>query len=193
MALLVFISLVALAAAHPTRAAAMSALERAIMELPPEAVADIPTGERRIFLNELRRDAPPNKRLDIKNGFLEFYSDGEVPFHVTSMLYIKVFPLIEGGSIILCHMPKPESDSLPSRLRQTFIFTRRKSGWIDLTGQILPKGVYALWRFQPRRASAVIEVGPYKGARRKIFDLIWDGTAFRTQKAKNSEYSYDSL
>jgi hypothetical protein len=173
------------------------------MELPPEAVADIPRSQRAIFLSHLRADEPSKQRLDVKNGFLEFYSDGEVPFLASSMLYMKVFPAKDGGNIVFCHMPKPQADELPPRPGQTFFFAQRDGKWVDVTRDTLPKGVDFLWLFRHSRHSLVLQAGPYKvwkkpdgteacgGDGLRLMDLVWDGTSFHTQTAKSQKFDYD--
>jgi hypothetical protein len=184
------------------RATGASALERAVMELPAEAVADIPQSQRAAFLSHLRADEPPNTRLDVKNGFLEFYSDGEVPFLASSMLYMKVFPDKDGGNIVFCHMPKPQADTLPPRPGQTFFFAQRDGKWVNVTRETLPKGVDILWLFRHSRHSLVLQAGPYKvwkkpdgseacgGEGVRLMDLVWDGTSFRARTAKTPKFEY---
>lgn len=190
-------------AAESRQASGKSVLERAVLELPPDVVADIPQAERSIFLAHLRTDNPTNTRLDVKNGFLEFYADGEVPFHASSMLYMKVFPRKDGGNIVFCHMPKPQADCLPPRPGQTFFFTERDGQWVDVTRKTLPKGVDSLWLFKHRGRSFVLQAGPYNvwkkpdgtdasnGEGVRLKDLVWDGTAFHARTAKTSKFEYD--
>ena len=187
----------------PYHATGAGVLERAVMELPPEAVADIPPSQRAIFLSHLKADEPSNQRLDVKNGFLEFYTDGEVPFLASSMLYMKVFPNKDGGNIVFCHMPKPQADTLPPRPGQTFFFARRDGRWVDVTAETLPKGVDILWLFRHSRHSLVLQAGPYKvwkkpdgseacgGDGVRLMDLLWDGTSFRARTAKSPEFDYN--
>lgn len=184
------------------QAVSKSVLGRAVLELPPAAVADIPRVQRTIFLAHLRADK--NKgRLDVKNGFREFYSDGEVPFLASSMLYMKVFPRKDGGSIVFCHMPKPQADCLPPRPGQTFFFMKRDGQWVDVTQETLPKGVDSLWLFKHRRLSSVLQTGPYKvwkkpdgtdasnGEGLRLKDLVWDGTTFHARTAKTPKFESD--
>jgi hypothetical protein len=198
---------------HPTHAAEVdtgeskfavgaSMLERAVLELPPEAVADIPRSQRAIFLSHLGADEPPNNRLDVKNGFLEFYTDGEVPFFANSMLYMKVFPKKDGGDIVFCHMPKPQADTLPPRPGQTYFFTQRDGKWVDVTKETLPRGVDILWLFRHSRNSLILQAGPYdvwkkpdgmksySGDAKRRLDLVWDRKSFHAQKAKSPTFDY---
>ncbi|QTN32763.1 hypothetical protein HZ994_10605 [Akkermansiaceae bacterium] len=172
------------------------------MELPPEAVADIPFPQRAIFLSHLRSDGPPNPRLDVKNGFLWFYSDGETPFLASSMLYMKVFPIKGGGDIVFCHMPKPQADTMPPRPGQTYFYAHRDGKWVDVTKETLPEGVDILWLFRHSRRSLVLQAGPYKvwkkpdgteacgGDGVRLMDLAWDGRSFRAHTAKSPEFYY---
>lgn len=190
-------------ATESQQASGNSVLERAVLELPPEAVANIPRDERSIFLAHLRTDNPTNTRLDVKNGFLEFYSDGEVPFLASSMLYMKVFPRKDGGNIVFCHMPKPQADELPPRPGQTFFFTERDGQWVDVTRKTLPKGVDVLWRFKHRRRTPVLQAGPYKvwkkpdgtdasnGEGVRLKDLVWDGATFHARTATTRKFEFD--
>lgn len=184
----------------------ISTLEQAVLELPTNALADIPFSERQIFLDHLREDkdadgAPGSQRLDIKHRYLEFYTDGEVPFHATSMLYVKVFTKSDGGVIVFCHMPKPQADGLPARANQTFFFERRKDQWIDVTDKVLPKGIDRMRCFRPQRTTNVIEAGDYAKAivrpggghdYKREFDLFWDGRKFTTRKAPSHEFTLHS-
>jgi len=188
------------------QSANISTLEQAILELPTTALADIPFSERQIFLNHLREDkdaddTPSSQRLDIKHRYLEFYSDGEVPFHATSMLYVKVFTKSDGGVVVFCHMPKPQADGLPARANQTFVFEHRKHQWIDVTDEVLPKGIDRMRCFRPQRITNVIEAGDYaKTIRRpggghyykREIDLFWNGRKFTTQKAPSHEFTFHS-
>lgn len=172
------------------------------MELPPKAVADIPRSQRAMFLSHLRADGPSNQRLDVGNGFLEFYSDGETPFLASSMLYMKVFPGKDGGDIVFCHMPKPQADTRPPRPGQTFFFAHRGGGWVDVTRETLPEGADILWLFRHSRHSLVLQAGPYKvwkkpdgtescsGEGTRLMDLAWDGTSFHARKAKSAKFGY---
>lgn len=187
----------------PKLAVGASLLERAVLELPPEAVADIPRSQRAIFLSHLGADEPPNNRLDVTNGFLEFYTDGEVPFFASSMLYMKVFPKKGGGDIVFCHMPKPQADTLPPRPGQTYFFAQRDGKWVDVTRETLPRGVDILWLYRHSRNSLILQAGPYdvwnkpdgtkscNGDAKRRMDLMWDGTSFHAHAAKSSIFDYD--
>jgi len=182
----------------------LTVLERAIHQLPAECLADLPTQERQLFIDDMLKLIPKNKCLDIPNQYLHYYSDGETPFHMSSMLYMKVFP-DERGDIVLCHMPKPHADSNPPRLGQTFLFRWSDGRFVDVTDSILPKKVNRKWKFKPRRAESVIEIGPYEKTRRADgrgfafigvrprSQLIWTGDVFELEKLKIDKYSYDAL
>jgi len=182
----------------------LTVIERALHQLPSECLADLSFQERQIFIDEMLKSVPTNKCLDIENQFLEYYSDGETPFEMSSMLYMKVFS-DENGDIVLCHMPKPHADSKPARLGQTFFFRLTEGGSVDVTEKIIPKGVNLKWRFQPRRTERTIEIGPYERTKRndgRGFAIIarhprslltWTGNKFEVSKLKSERYSNDSL
>jgi hypothetical protein len=174
-----------------------SELERAIRELPPQFVADIPIAERGDLLTELRTDDPSNMRLDLENGYLHYFSDN-TDIHVTSQLYMRQFKRAEGGFVILTHMPKPfhgvDGDSTP-RANQTFVFERRIDKWVDITAAVFPPGIDLTAHFRPRRTSVVVEVAPWVrlvtdqgepsddwGWGPRTADLHWDGHAFQQRK-----------
>lgn len=183
-------------------AADVSELERAIRELPSQFVADIPPTQRTAFLQSLRRD-PSDTRLDLRHGFLNFYSDGGDygEGFGTSMFYMRQFRRADGGSIVLTHMPKPFADGSAPRANQTFVFERRNGKWTDVTSEVFPAGIDLTSHFRPQRVSAVVEVAPYVHAKRRdgrgqfwdfgarIADLHWDGHAFQKRKPTKNTLS----
>jgi hypothetical protein len=190
------------AVAGVVRAAEVSGLELAIRELPPEAVADIPLSQRTRFLQSLRRD-PSDTRLDLRRGFLHFYSDGgdHGEGFGTSMLYMRQFQRTDGGFVILTHMPKPFADGSAPRANQTFVFERRNGQWTDVTDELFPSGIDLTSHFRPQRVSAIVEVAPYVRVTRRDgrgdvwdfgprdIDLRWDGRVFQKHKPSKSTLS----
>jgi hypothetical protein len=116
---------------------------------------------------------------------------------------MKVFLRKDGGSIVFCHMPKPQADCLPPRPGQTFFFMKRDGQWVDVTRETLPKGVDSLWLFKHHRLSSVLQAGPYKvwknpdgtdasnGEGLRLKDLVWDGTTFHARTAKTPKFESD--
>ena len=82
-----------------SRAAEVLGIERAIRELPPQFVADIPLAQRPLL----------QRRLDLAHGYLHWFSDGS-DVNATSMLYMRQFPRADGGFVVITHMPKPFAD-----------------------------------------------------------------------------------
>src|SRR3712207_2437050 len=95
-----------------------SLLERALLELPPRYVADLPRANRPAFLARLSE----HPGFDPKHRYFHWYSDGGDlgQIGLTSMLYIKVFRRVSGDSVVLTHMPKPFADGSTPRRNQTF-------------------------------------------------------------------------
>jgi len=188
-----FLLLLAISCPFRVFSETLTVIEQALHQLPSAALADLPGEERQIFIDEMLKDGPRNMRLDIENQFLEYYSDGETPFHMSSMLFMKVFT-DANGDIVLCHMPKPHADSKAPRLGQTFFFRSTDGHFVDVTKSILPKGVDTKWMFQPRRAKPEIELGPYKKKKRNdgrgytyiakspTALLVWTGHKFELTK-----------
>ncbi len=181
------------------RAAEVHELERAIRELPAQFVADIPLAKRALLLETLRSD-PSDKRLDLAHGFLHWFSDGG-DIYATSMLYMRLFRRAEGGFVVLTHMAKPFADGSTPRANQTFVFERRKGKWTDITADVFPSGLDLTAHFEPRRASAVIEVAPYVRFARQdgrgdawkfgspTAELHWDGHTFQKRKSTKDTHS----
>jgi hypothetical protein len=172
------------------------------MQLPPAALADMPFKDRAIFLDDLKKDQPKNKRLDIRNDYMEFYSDGETPFYASSMLYLKVFWIKGGGFLVFCHMPKPQADGGAPRPGQTFVFKREDGTWNDVTREYIPAEIDILSRFVPRRSKNIVQVGTYRkmlvlsgGGHDYVrqCDLYWTGRSFVVRKSPSQEFSYDAL
>ena len=166
-----------------------SELERAIRELPPRFVADIPIATRDALFERIQRDL--DTHLDLKNGFVHFFSDNSRDgIGATSMLYMRQFPRVDGGFVILTHMPKPFADGSTPRANQTFVFERRKDRWKDVTDEVFPRGVDRTAHFRPRRTSKVVEVAPYVSVKRqdgkgdawqfgpRTAELHWNGEVF---------------
>ena len=180
----------------------VSVLERAIRELPPQFVADIPLAQRTALLQSFRSD-PSDTRLDLAHGYLHFYSDGGDHGAVsgTSMLYMRQFRRADGGFVVLTHMPKPFADGSAPRANQTFVFERRKGKWTDITADVFPRGIDFTSHFEPRRASAVIEVAPYVRFARQdgrgdawkfgspTAELHWDGHTFQKRNPTENALS----
>ena len=158
-------------------------------------VADIPLAQRAALLQSLRSD-PSDTRLDLTHGYLHFYSDGGDHGAVggTSMLYMRQFRRADGGFVILTHMPKPFADGSTPRANQTFVFERHKGKWTDITTDVFPSSVDLTSHFRPRRASAVIDIAPYKRTLSyqdkprwefgsPALELRWNGSAFEKHKA----------
>jgi len=196
------IALIAVAILNVICVHAASVLEQAIVQLPPKAVADMPLKDRKIFLDDLKKDTPPNKRLDIANDYLEFSSDGETPYYASSMLYVKIFWIKGGGYIVFCHMPKPKADRKPPRPGQTFIFIRKDGEWVDVTKNYIPASIDIESCFVPRRTKSIMQAGTYKNTivikpngghdYTKQFDLIWNGKSFVVVKSPTERFTYDS-
>jgi hypothetical protein len=164
-------------------------LERAIRELPPRFVADIPMVERDILIKRLRDSS--ERRLDLENGFVHFFSDNSRDgISATSMLYMRQFPRTDGGFVVLTHMPKPFAGGSAPRANQTFVFERRKDRWKDVTDEVFPRGIDRTAHFRPRRDLKVVEVRPYLRIERQdgkgeawqfgppAAELHWNGEVF---------------
>ncbi|RYD70402.1 MAG: hypothetical protein EOP84_26755 [Verrucomicrobiaceae bacterium] len=172
--------------ASGVQAEEISGLERAIRELPAKFVADIPLEDRALLLRSLLAGSG-DERLDLKKGFLNWYSDSPEAPRSSSMLYMQEYRKADGGVVVLTHMPKPYADGSTPRANQTFVFEQRKDQWTDITSEVLPKGIDLTNHFQPRWGSSVVEVSPYVHTKRndgrgfawtigpRVAELHWNG------------------
>ena len=185
------------------RAEEITELERAIRELPPRFVADISIANRDAFIRSLQRDSS-DRRLDLKNGFLHFYSDNSAEgLGATSMLYMRQYRRANGGFVVLTHMPKPFGKGSAPRENQTFVIARRNGVWKDITAEVFPRGIDLTAHFRPQRTSRVVEFAPYARIQRQdgngetwIFgsreaDFSWDGREFQKHDASDRNLSKD--
>jgi hypothetical protein len=180
----------------------VSALERAIRELPPQFVADIPLAQRGALLQSLRSN-PSDTRLDLAHGYLHFYSDGGDHGAIggTSMFYMRQFQREGGGFVVLTHMAKPFADGSTPRANQTFVFERRHGKWADITTEVFPARIDLTSHFRPLRASAVVVVAPYARIKRvdgrgyaydfgpPALELHWNGHVFQKRKPSKTALS----
>ena len=201
--ILLLILALAMLAAGVSHAEEITELERAIRELPPRFVADIPIANRDAFIKSLQRNSS-DRRLDLKNGYLHHYSDNSAEgFGATSMLYMRQYRRADGGFVVLTHMPKPFANGSAPREDQTFVFERRGGRWKDVTSEVFPKAIDWTAHFRPLRASKVVEVAPYVRIQRAdgrgeawnfgecVADLIWDGHEFQKHDPNNRSLTKD--
>ncbi len=181
-------------------------LSQAILKLPPRYLADVPIENRRALLESLSSD-PKDGRLDYKNGWIHFYSDGgdhESPKgRPTSMFWVKLLPRQDQSPLVFVHMSKPFADgSIPGE-NQTFVLEKSGKGWEDITKKVIPRKVDMTAHFRPRRKMIEIEVAPYEkipvkdggktayGFGEHKFDLVWNGSALVVRKASSPKLSGD--
>jgi hypothetical protein len=165
-------------------------LEKAVMELPPQALGGMPFTDRHVFLTWFQDDVPKNKRLDIENDYLNFYTDGDVPFHCSSEFYLKLFWIKTGGCIVFTYTKNPKA---------LYVYKKQNGIWTDVTQKYLPPKALAYSEVQPCRYKRLIEFGVdkprpngYTDAIRQL-DLRWSGTSFEMLAPPTKKFTDDGL
>ena len=169
---------------------AKTMVERALLELPPQFVANMPLDERRVMVEHF---AVADSRLDRENGFFAGFSD--CPFEdlrsASTAFYVKVFHRRNGGAVVFTYMRLCDEKSKSARER-VHAFECRNGLWTDVTEQVFPPGTDFALEMTPRRKLPVIQVSSVLGEPARVrYDLVWNGSAFEKQTAKNRNVIFD--
>src|SRR5690349_19017087 len=115
-------------------------LSQAILTLPPRYLADVPLENRNALLNSFSAD-PKGTRLDYKNGWIHFYSDGggDAKGRPTSMFWVKLLPRKDQAPLVFVHMSKPFAYGSIPDANQTFVLEKNGEGWEDVTKAVIPE------------------------------------------------------
>ncbi|MES2438793.1 MAG: hypothetical protein V4584_06995 [Verrucomicrobiota bacterium] len=187
-------------------AAVKNYLNGAFLKLPPRYLADVPLEKRKALWSSMTAN-PDDRRLDNKNGWIHYSSDGgdhESPVgRPTSMFWVKLLPRKGESPLVFVHMSKPFADGSVPAKDQTFVLKQTDDGWKDVTKSVIPKSVDLTAHFRPKRKVAEIEVAPFEKIQTKEgnrpaydfgahkMDLVWNGSAFDSRKAKSPKLSAD--
>ena len=168
-------------------------LERALLELPPQFVADMPLDERRIMV-EAYTSKPADDRLDLKNGFFAGFSD--CPFEqlrsASSWFYVKVFHHRDGKAVVFTYRGHFDDKSKSARER-AHAFECRNGLWTDVTEQVFPPGTDFTLEMTPRHKLPIIQVSSAEGKSARVrYDLVWNGNSFEKQTATSRNVIFEN-
>lgn len=136
-------------------------LENVVRTLPPKYMADCSYADRERLIADLETDGDIS-RWDPASKWMNFFSDSGY-ISVTSMIYLRMFVLDDGGYVVFVHMPKPFADGSRPMANQTFILKSGAKGeWIDVTRDLLPTAADLTAHYSPSKTEPLIKVAPYE-------------------------------